>query len=124
MAITEETVKAWLETKGLAAKYKKLEGDSRRIIADEVLDGKVKGVKRETFGGLIVAATGKVNLNVDKDELKVIWKELTTEDRAAVKFKPEVVAGKYNKLPKDSMLRRVVTIKPGMPTVEVKPVVA
>lgn len=119
--ITKAQIEEYLEHKQKLAYFKDLEGSHRRVLCAEVLGQKVKGVAHLIVEDLDLAATAKVNLSVDADLLKGLWKDLAPEERAVIKFKPEINGTLYNKLPADSKLKRLVTVKPGMPSLEIKP---
>lgn len=119
--ITRETLENWENAKSQLDNYKTKELALRLQIADEVLGGAIKGTHHSLYDGMNKASvTAKLNLSVKPEELKVAWGDLSPIERECIQFKPTVKTGPYGKLPEDSLLRRIVSAKPGTPTLKVK----
>jgi len=118
--ITRETLENWCSAKCKLDSAKTLELNLRNHIAEEVLDGAIKGTHHSNYGFNKASVTAKLNLSVAPEELKVSWKDLSPTERECIQFKPIVKTGPYNKLPENSLLRRIVSAKPGTPTLKVK----
>ena len=116
----EEKVKKWTKISGQLAMLKVAETELRQEIAAHILKDKIKGAKKGVIGPYTLTATAKLNTKVDRDALKVIWPDLSPEEKAAIKFDPKVVAAKYKLIDEKSILNQVLTNKPGMPGLELK----
>ncbi len=113
-------IEEWGEAKTALANSKAAEMELRLKICKHILDGKKKGAKKGVIGKYVLTATAKLGTKVDKDALKSIWPNLSKEERAAIRFKPDVDAKEYKKLDKKSILHQVITSKPGTPSLELK----
>jgi len=124
MKIEIVKIEEWLKLKRTLDAAKSNESEARKEICNAILGDKISGVSHaESHGpeGIFdVAATGKINHSIDKPALKTIWPELTTEEKKAVQFTPKILVSAYKKLPADSKLKSVVTVKPGLPSLAVK----
>ena len=118
---TLEYLEEWAGLKKTLASVKAREMDMRKSIAAFVLGNKKKGVAKTNIENYLVKATGVLNGKIDDAALRVIWPELSAEEKDAVKFKPELKMKQYNALPKNSKLRTAVTFKPGAPGLEITP---
>lgn len=118
--ITRETLGDWYKAKCKLDNAKTLELTLRCRIAEEVLGDKIKGTHHTLYGLNKASATAKLNLSVTPEELKISWKDLSKVERDCIQFNPTVKTGPYNKLPEGSLLRRIVSAKPGTPTLKVK----
>jgi hypothetical protein len=105
-----------LELKQLKEKEMKL----RKELCEDMFDGKVgRFVVTKDTPDYKVKATSKVTTQLDEDVLKDMYDDLSEIERAAVKFKPSLVAKQYNKLSVESMLHEAVIQKPATPTLKI-----
>lgn len=118
--ITRDILKGWVTAKDNLDKFKFRELQLRNLIADDVLGDEIKGTHHGMYGLSKASVTAKLNFTVTPEELKIAWKDLTPVERECIQFKPTVKTGSYNKLPEDSLLKRIVIAKPGTPTLKVK----
>lgn len=116
----EEKLAKWQEVKNIFDLLKTAEMDLRKELCAHILGDKIKGNKTAAIGEKKVTATAKLNTSVDKELLRTIWTNLSADERKAIRFKPEVVAKEYGKIPNNSKLHQAVETKPGMPTLVVK----
>ena len=119
MKITKQTIMHWLSAKAKLAEFKKRESTLRQKIATMVLGDQQKGVKHEKMFGFKVSPTAKLNQTLDVLGLTENWKKLNAEEKACIRFKPEIINEKLKDLPEDSMLHKFVTYKPGMPELKI-----
>ncbi len=115
-----DKIKKWLVMSGNLTQLKEDEMELRKEIAEQILDGKLKGTKSASFGPYTMTATGKLNGKLDKDLLKVMWKDMTAEERKCFKFDPKLVDKEYKNLDDKSDVHRAVELKPGAPTLKLK----
>jgi hypothetical protein len=101
-------------------KAKEIELKMRNKICSEILVNKIKGTKTENIGKYKVSATAKLNTKIDKAELAKLWENLTTIEKAAITFKPELIAKNYNRLDKKCLIHKAVIAKPGTPALAAK----
>lgn len=120
ISIDSDKVQSWLIAKEELATLKARELDLRNQICEHILDGKIKGTSNKVIGVYSLSAAAKLNNKVEKEELQAMWSDLSPEEKECVKFKPEVVAKNYGKIAADSNLHRVITSKPGTPTLTLK----
>lgn len=113
-------LREWAKAASELAEAKKLEMELRLELCGYILQGKIEGSKSANIGANKVTATARLNSSIDRDALKVIWPDLSKEEKEAVRFKPEVVAANHRKLPADSILNQVITKKPGAPSLAIK----
>lgn len=81
-------------------------------------EGKIVVADRSTDNRLEV--TFKLNRQVDEPAFLAVMKNLTREERACVRFTPELVMKKLRALEGDSLLRvqEFIIAKPGTPSIE------
>ncbi len=120
MPITEKQLLAWQKAKVASDKAKEKENKLREKICTEILGDKLNGVKHFKDFGLDAAATAKLNVKLDVDILKSIFKELSPEEKSCIKYKPELVNKNYKELPEDSIFHSAVSSKPGTAALTVK----
>lgn len=118
--ITRDILEEWGVTKDNLDKFKFKELQLRNLIASDVLEGEIKGTHHGMYGLSKASVTAKLNFTVTPEELKIAWKDLSPAERECIQFKPTVKTGPYNKLPEDSLLKRIVIAKPGTPTLKIK----
>lgn len=118
----ESKVKDWLEAKEQLAEAKSTELSLRKEICEHILQDKRKGTKKGIIGPYILSATAKLNAKIDKDALKAIWKDLSKDEKKAIRFKPEIAAKEYKKLDERSIIHQTITHTPGTPGLELKSV--
>jgi len=91
----------------------------RKEICDEVLAGQMGTVKME-LGSLRLKATCRYRRSIDYAAIESIWADLSPEEKAAIKFKPEVIESKYKQLPAACTVNQVIQSKPGSPSLKVE----
>ena len=101
---------------------KEKELELRNEICDLILDGKVKGTSHFKKFGLDAAAVAKENVKIDKDVLKTIFKKLSPQEKACIKYKPELINKEYKNLPENSIFHQAVVTTPGTPALTIKPI--
>lgn len=112
----------WISLAEKLAIVKAAEMEARLLIANKILDGKLKGAKSGKIGKYTLTATGAVNTKVDAEGLKQSWKELSPYEKSCIRFKAEVAAKNYNADGDTSTLDQFVTTKPGTPSLKLKKV--
>lgn len=92
-----------------------------------------KGLVKQYFGDVpkrgtshaLVAQDLKLTLlqdhsyTVKRDDIQQVMNQMTDADKEAIKWVPEVKPGAFRKLPADSVLRRIVRVKPSTPSLSV-----
>jgi hypothetical protein len=109
----------WQEAKKGVDEARAVELNLRNQILAQTLTKK-EGSETTVFEGEKIRVTGVVNYTIDKTELETIYHMLTEEEKAAVRFKPELVVKNFKALPKHNILSTVITAKPGQGQLEVK----
>ena len=122
MALTKAKLVAWQKAKADLDAAKATEMELRTEICESVLGDKTKGVMHFKKFGLDTAATGRENQKILTDVLKTIFKKLSPDEKACIKYKPELKSKEYKALPKDSIFHKAVETKPGTPALEIKPI--
>jgi len=102
---------------------KSQEAEQRRDICDAIgtnidLSEKGRATVKTHVQGFHLKAVYTLSYNMDKDQLALIWHQMSEADKAAVKMVPTLHEPTYKKLPDDSILHQAVTTKPAMPTLE------
>lgn len=122
LEVTEELVQRWSELQAQLADVKVEEMELRKVISDHILKGKEQGAKKGAVGIYKLTATTKTNVGIDREELQVLWSDLTPAEKACVKFDPKLIAKEYKTLDTKSNLHRAITHKPGSPTLKINSV--
>lgn len=117
---TKKDLLAWEKAKDALAAAKKTEMDLRMKVCGSILGSKAKGTVHFKKFGLDATAVAKLNLKVDKDILKTIFKDLNADEKASIKYKPELKSKEYEALPENSILHKAVTSKAGTPALSIK----
>ena len=120
MSITKKQLLEWQKAKGALTDAKEKEMELRLAICEEILRDQQKGVKHFKKFGLDAAATAKLNQKLETDTLKSIFKKLTVEEKACIRYKPELIGKVYKDLPGDSILHSAVVSSPGTPALTLK----
>lgn len=89
-------------------------------ITDELLKHRRVGTHTFHYGDIVVKATKKVTITPDEETLKVMYEDMTEDERRCFKYKPAFVASEYKKLSNPEHVDKCITSKPAMPTLEVK----
>jgi hypothetical protein len=109
MSIVEE----WLDVATQLAVLKQRELELRNKIAPTILGNKQEGSKTCTLDGYKLTAQARLNYSIDHAALAEVYEQLTEEEASCIVFKPDLKIPLYRKLPESSLLRQVVTAKPG-----------
>lgn len=120
--VNKKLIELWLEYKDDLAEAKEHELELRKEICEHILEGKIKGSKKGTIGNYVLVASAKLNIKVDAELLESIWEELSEKEKACIKYKPSLIAKKYNSLDGALKLHRCIDSKPGTPTLALKSV--
>ena len=114
-------IEHWMQLSDTLKSVKEEEAKLRREICDSLFKGKVGEFREKAvIDGYTVVATSKVNRTVDKAVLTSLWEALSEDEKACIEFKPDLKLTNYRKLNDNDMLHEAITVKPGMPTLEVK----
>lgn len=119
MKINDETLLQWIQIKAQIESLVEQERKLRIAIASEVLGDKTEGTKTDTIHDIKFQATAVINYTIDRAELDLVMDELTEDDKAALRYKPELAMKAYRQLPDTSKLKMCVTAKPGLPQLKV-----
>jgi len=120
--LTKKKLLEWQEAKEILDAAKENESKLRKGICEAILQDKVKGTKSVTKFGFKATAVATVNVKIDKEVLSGIFKELTAEEKACLRYKPELKAKEYQALTDESILHRAVTTSPGTSSLELNPI--
>lgn len=119
--VTEKDIAEW---RSLAEALKSVKGDEmtlRKRIVAFFFNGKKKGTHRLIVGDAELKAELSTRLDVSESDLIANASVLTEEEKACIKWKPTVIASKYNKLKPEQKARlsRIVSEKPSAPSLTV-----
>jgi hypothetical protein len=110
----------WKHLQQELKKIKAEEADLRRELCAEIIGGTQMVNGRVTVKTHLdhyeVKAVQTLSYSIDQAALSAIWDELTPEEKACIKMKPELALGDYKKLPEDSLLHEAVVSRLAMPT--------
>jgi hypothetical protein len=140
--LTYARITDWINTAANLKQYKASEAKQRRELCEELFEGKTgKFTQKKLFKcvppdltdmekahgltlELEIIAKSTTSFKVDEEELQNLKDQglLTETDEACFERKLSVKDGPLRKLPKDSVVWRAITEKPGMPTLEVRKV--
>ncbi len=114
-------LREWQTAEDQLAIWKEKEADLRREVCETLFDNKTGAFKVNLIDREVarVKATSKVNINMDRDGVKILT-HLTPEEEACIDRRPTLKKGGLKDLPNDSKLRNYLTTSPGMPTLEVE----
>jgi len=115
-----ETIEAWENAKTALNVVKTREMELRKKICAVMFEGKEgRFSKTATLLGFKLKATSTTNMKIiDKDELIKNFSRLSDDDKACIKFTPELKEGLVRKLDEKSRLLEFIEEKPGAPTLE------
>ena len=114
----KKTLEEWIQAKEQLDFYKDAELGYRKKICAELFDS---NQKKFIFDDFELKATKKINFTVDEDQLKENWSKLSKEEKAAIKFKPSLIAAEFKKVSSDALLMQFITSAEGTPTLTIKP---
>ena len=133
MKITFDSLTDWITTAANAKQYKASEAKQRRELCEEIFAGRTgKFTEKKLFDcippnetetlHLEIVAKSTTSFKIDEAELQNLKNQglLTEADEACFERKLSVKEGAARKLPKNSVVWRAITEKPGMPTLEVR----
>ena len=107
-------------------KAKEIELELRKKVINHFRYGSaVEGIQHKSLEGveIDIAITLKLNRKANKDALDAIWYKLSDEQKACIKFVPEVKVKEYKALAKENELGELVhaiTETPGLASVKLK----
>ena len=116
-------VQEWIEAKDALTKAKALELKLRKEICEAMLGDKINGSVSGVIGPYKMSATAKLNTRLDAEALSSEYDNLTSAEKQAIKFKPELIAKEYKKLDPGANLHRYVINKPGTPGLALKGII-
>jgi len=106
----------WLEADAKRKYYIELERKLRLEIVEPLIENVSTGTHNYTTKeGYVVKAVKKVSTSIDKEGLTFIEDDLSDEEKAAIRWKPELDAKKYKELEDHDVLDQVIVVKPAMP---------
>lgn len=120
MKISIKKITDWLKCKVLLAELKPEEMELRKELCEKILGSKTEGTVNFPTSMGILAAVASINYSIDKAALDKIWKKLTLEEKACIKWTPDLRVGKFKALESNSRLQTVLTTKPATPTLTLK----
>ena len=131
--LSYEKIKDWIVTCAKMKHYKQEESSQRRVICRELFEGQtgrftknvelsVTEPRTETVTNYKIVGVSKTSFKIDEAELQKLKDAgmLTETDEACFERKLSVKEGPLRKLPKDSVVWRAITEKPGMPTLAIE----
>ena len=110
-----------IEAKAKLKFWKEKELEIRNEILEEMECEKLEGTVSKKVGDLKIKATFKLNRKIDDAGLNLIYKDLSDEEKEAIKFKPEVVTKKIKELEEEgsSKLLDIIELKPAQGSIEI-----
>lgn len=115
----------YLEAKENLKHFKKLENELRLDLIDAMFPGAGVGTLNAANGDYMVKGTFKNNTTLDAKEFEALMQSgsLSGDELECVVFKPSLVMKIYNELPEDQRetLDSCITVKPALPSIDVKP---
>jgi predicted RNase H-like HicB family nuclease len=133
--MTFERITDWINTAANLKQYKASEAKQRIELCKEIFEGRTgKFTEKKLFKcippnetktlELEIIARSTTSFKVDEEELQNLKDQglLTETDETCFERKLSIKDGPLRKLPKDSVVWRAITEKPGMPTLEVRKV--
>jgi len=118
--MTQELINEWYNLQYNLKKMKAKEMYLRKLIVADINISGTENSKILNVGDLELKATKKITYSIDKDKLSCEFDAMMTIEKDAIKWTPSIIISKYNKLSPNCILKqRIVTIKPGAPTLSV-----
>lgn len=111
--MNSEMIQQWLNAKEALNAAQAEERALRIKITSEILGDKIEGSVTTTIDDIKCTAVGVISYKVDEAELDIIKDDLSEEELACIRYKPELNLKNYRKL-KDSILAKAIVAKPGM----------
>ena len=110
----------WLELSDRLKALKAKEMKMRKELCAEIFEGKF-GAMKETFtsDNMKVVAENTVTYKLDIAGVSSVWEDLSTMQKTAVRWKPELILAQYKALVEPGILQECVTIQPAAPTLKV-----
>ena len=112
-------IEDWIETKRILDESKKKELDLRNQIMQKYNNRILEGIEKHKEGSYNIKITRKITRSLDEAELNSIFSSLSDEEKAAIKYKPSLVAKEFKLLKGDEKLFDVITIKPALASLEI-----
>ena len=113
-----ENIRNWISLAAQLKSVKAQEMSARKDIVKNILGENISGTKHAAFGEIQVTCAATESLSVKREDIMSIQDTLTEEEKARIEWKPSIKKRDYDKLPDDSILRTVVTLKVNTPTVK------
>ena len=110
-----KTYDDWMEAQKQLTYWKGEEARLREKICTKILDGQAVGTTTVKKGKYTLKAVKKINYKFDHELLSYMWDDLSMEERAAVKYTPELRLKEYKKLEDHEMLDKAISTSPAMP---------
>lgn len=109
----------WKQLSSTLQTIKAQEMELRKEIASEILKGTI-GTVNASMHGYKIKAQQSERQKIDNEALLAIWSDLSTEEKNAVKWVPEIVVSQYKAIASNrSMLDSVITTVPNAPTLKI-----
>lgn len=122
MDIDINTVQQWMSLKQNLVTVKKMEMEQRLLVAKLAF---ADDMTRKGTHHCILSDEMQLDMTITlyhtiKDgDIRAHLKDLTDAEKEAIKWVPEIKIRQYNKLPPDSLLRKLTSVKPGAPSLSV-----
>lgn len=97
---------------------KRAEMDLRLKVA-KLFEDKSAGTRGIEIDGILVKATFKDNITVDRNALDEIIDDLSSEEIACLDFKPNIKLREFKQLEDSGLLEEALVIKPATPSIKV-----
>ncbi len=111
----------WNEISKQLKALKTKESSMRKELCEEIFKGRVGNFKEKIeLDGFLITAKSKTSTKLDESVLNSVWEKLTPVEKAAIKFKPDLVAKKLKDLDENCLLMQAITEKPAMPTLKIE----
>lgn len=114
--VTKQLIKEWHDLQLTLKDVKKHEMALRKEICNDLLKGEtLPARKKVNIEGLEVKAENGVTHNFDQAVLNELLPELSSAEKMAIKWSPELKLRVYKKLPEESLLHEAIIVKPSAP---------
>lgn len=121
MKLNKTHYQNWINASEQLKYWKEKEMELRLKICDHYLEALPTGTHTFHKSGYIIKPIKKISYNINKEILNNNWDKLSDEEKACVKFTPDLLLTQYKKLDDKSkiLLNKAIETKPATPSLSI-----
>ncbi len=116
----ESKVEEWSDVAFKLKQAKELEMKLRKEICAHIFEGKEGKFKKDfEIGEYELQANSNTTLKIDEGIFGATYPDMAEEEKNCIKYKPSLIAGKFNKLESEGLLHMCIEEVPAAPTLKI-----